>query len=108
MQPVSPDAHGIAVLLLTAVALFLFTRDRFALESTSLGVLIALIAGFQLFPYTRDGVTLGTTEFFAGFGNEALVSRPLQTIISAHTATSASLPKPAKNSVVPSVTPSRV
>ena len=74
MQPVSPDAHGIAVLLLTAVALFLFTRDRFALESTSLGVLIALIAGFQLFPYTRDGVTLGTTEFFAGFGNEALVA----------------------------------
>jgi di/tricarboxylate transporter len=74
LPPVSPDAHGIAVLLLTAVALFLFTRDRFALESTSLAVLITLIVGFQLFPYVRDGITLGTSEFFAGFGNEALVA----------------------------------
>ena len=27
MQAISPDTHGLAVLLLTAVALFLFTRD---------------------------------------------------------------------------------
>ena len=75
MQPITPDAHGIAVLVLTVVALFLFTRDNIALESSSLAILILLVAGFQLFPYTRDGeVLLGPVDFFAGFGNEALIT----------------------------------
>ena len=70
----TPDAHGIAVLVLTVVALFLFTRDRIPLESSSLIVLILLVAGFQLFPYERGGTALGPVEFFAGFGNEALIT----------------------------------
>lgn len=74
MQPITADAHGVAVLLLTAVALFLFTRDRLPLETSSLAVLIALLAGFQFFPYERDGVALHAVDFFAGFGNEALVA----------------------------------
>lgn len=74
MQPITPDAHGIAVLLLTAVALFLFTRDRIPLETSSLLVLIALVAGFTIFPYSKTGVELGPRQFFAGFGNEALVA----------------------------------
>ena len=74
MQPITPDSHGIAVLLLTVVALILFTRDRIPLESSSLGILIILVAGFQFFPYSSDGVSVGPAEFFAGFGNEALVT----------------------------------
>jgi len=75
LQPITPDAHGIAVLVLTLVALFLFTRDNIALESSSLAILILLVAAFQLFPYTRDGeVILGPVDFFAGFGNEALIT----------------------------------
>ncbi len=75
MQPITPDAHGIAVLVLTVVALFLFTRDRIPLESSSLAILIVLVAGFALFPYEQDGITkLGPVDFFAGFGNEALVA----------------------------------
>ncbi len=75
MQPITPDAHGIAVLVLTVVALFLFTRDNIPLESSSLAILILLIAGFQLVPYTKGGeVVLGPIDFFAGFGNEALVA----------------------------------
>ena len=75
MQSISPDAHGIAVLILTVLALFLFTRDRIPLESSSLAILIVLIAGFHLFPYAKDGVPLlGPVDFFAGFGNEALVA----------------------------------
>ncbi len=71
----NPDAHGIAVLVLTVVALYLFTRDRIPLESSSLVVLIILVAGFELFPYEKDGVTLlGPIDFFAGFGNEALIA----------------------------------
>jgi len=74
LQPITPDSHGIAVLLLTVVALILFTRDRIPLESSSLGILIILVAGFQFFPYSSDGVSVGPAEFFAGFGNEALVT----------------------------------
>ncbi len=76
MQPITPDAHGIAVLLLTVVALFLFTRDNIPLESSSLAILILLVAGFQLWPYeTMAGeVILGPVDFFAGFGNEALIA----------------------------------
>jgi di/tricarboxylate transporter len=75
LQALTPDAHGIAVLILTVVALFLFTRDRIPLESSSLAILILLVAGFELVPYEKDGVTLlGAADFFAGFGNEALVA----------------------------------
>jgi len=71
----TPDAHGIAVLVLTVLALFLFTRDRIPLESSSLAILIILVVGFELVPYVRDGErVLGAADFFAGFGNEALVA----------------------------------
>ena len=75
MQPISLDVHGIAVLVLTVVALFLFTRDHIPLESSALAILIILVAGFALFPYERGGeVVLGAGDFFAGFGNEALIA----------------------------------
>ena len=69
------DVHGIAVLALTVVALILFTRDNIPLESSSLAILILLIAGFQLFPYAPEGGSvLRPADFFAGFGNEALIT----------------------------------
>ena len=74
MQAVTPDIHGVAVLLLTVVALFLFTRDWLPLETSSLAILIILTAGFQLFPYETGGAPLGPVQFFAGFGNEALIT----------------------------------
>jgi di/tricarboxylate transporter len=53
----------------------LFTRDNIPLESSSLAILILLVAGFALFPYEKAGeVVLGPVDFFAGFGNEALVA----------------------------------
>jgi di/tricarboxylate transporter len=74
LQEITPDSHGIAVLLLTVLALILFTRDRIPLESSSLGILIILVAGFEFFPYASDGIPVGPAEFFAGFGNQALVT----------------------------------
>ncbi len=75
MPSIPPDAHGIAVLLLTVVALFLFTRDNIPLESSSLTIFVILVGGFALFPYTEDGqVVVGPGDFFAGFGNEALIA----------------------------------
>jgi len=75
LQSITPDAHGLAVLALTVIALYLFTRDNIPLESSSLAILIILVAGFQLFPYEKDGeVVVRAVDFFAGFGNEALVA----------------------------------
>ena len=74
MQAITPDAHGLAVLLLTAVALVLFTRDQIPLETSSLIVLIVLVTGFQLFPYESADSAIRATDFFAGFGNEALIT----------------------------------
>lgn len=73
-MPGLPDPHAIFVLLLTPLAFFLFTRDRIALETSSLLVLIALSVVFFAFPYARDGVPLRPTEFFSGFGHEALIA----------------------------------
>jgi di/tricarboxylate transporter len=65
----------LAVLLLTVVALILFTRDNIPLESSSLAILVILVAGFQLVPYEKAGeVALSARDFFAGFGNEALIA----------------------------------
>lgn len=72
--PALPDAHALAVLGLVVVALFLFTCERFPLESSSLFVLAVLALGFELFPYERDGRTLHALNFFSGFGHEALVA----------------------------------
>ncbi len=74
MQTLTPDAHGVAVLLLTAVALVLFTRDKIPIETSSLGILTVLVLGFHLFPYSNASVSLGPADFFAGFGNEALIT----------------------------------
>jgi|TARA_B100001094_G_scaffold329149_1_gene391235 di/tricarboxylate transporter len=74
LEIINPDYHGIAVLLLTGVALILFTRDKIPLESTSFVVLLLLIGGFQIFPYPINGDSFGRLDFFAGFGNEALIT----------------------------------
>ncbi|MEO0574142.1 MAG: SLC13 family permease [Pseudomonadota bacterium] len=66
--------HGLFALCLTGIALYLFTRDRLPLETSSLAVLCVLLAGFELFPFFVDGVALGPGAFFAGFGNEALIA----------------------------------
>ncbi len=74
-MPPPPDPHGIAIMLLAAVALFLFSRDRIPMETSALVVLVALIVGFEVFPYVSPaGETLTTAGFLAGFGNNALIT----------------------------------
>ncbi len=82
MQTITPDAHGIAVLLLTIAALILFTRDRIPLESSSLAIFIVLVAGFYVFPYRVDGQEFDPAHFFQGFGNEALIAVSALMIVS--------------------------
>lgn len=69
-----PEPHAIAVMALTVVALFLFTRDRIPIETSSLAVIALLAILFSLFPFEREEGALDPVQFFAGFGNEALVA----------------------------------
>jgi di/tricarboxylate transporter len=73
-MPPLPDQHALAVLALTVVALFLFTRERIPLETSSLIVLVLLTVGFEWFPYHDGTQMLHTVDFFSGFGHEALVA----------------------------------
>jgi Na+/H+ antiporter NhaD/arsenite permease-like protein len=75
MFPPLPDPHALAVLILVAFALILFTRESLPLETSSLAVLVLLIAGFEIFPYTDSGgAHFHAMDFFSGFGHEALIA----------------------------------
>ncbi|MES9883668.1 MAG: SLC13 family permease [Sedimenticola sp.] len=73
-MPIAPDPHAIAVLILAGIALILFTREEIPLESSSLMVLVILTVGFEIFPYHGDAGRVHATDFFAGFGHEALIA----------------------------------
>lgn len=68
--PPTPGNHAIAVMCLTVVALYLFTREKWPLEITSLGLLSVMAVGFALFPYQHFEPTL----LFSGFAHEALIA----------------------------------
>lgn len=73
-MPPLPDGHTLFVLAITALALYLFTRDRLPLEASSLAILVILILSFQIFPYETHGEAIGTEHFLLGFGHEALIT----------------------------------
>lgn len=73
-MPTPPNAHALAVMALTIVALYLFSRKDYPLELTSLGLIALLSVGFSLFPFSADGTTLNPASFFFGFGHEALIA----------------------------------
>jgi di/tricarboxylate transporter len=75
-------------MVLTAGALFLFTRDRIPIEYSCLGVLLVLVLVFELFPFSvpapetvvapgapaPETIVLRGVDFLGGFGNEALIT----------------------------------
>lgn len=74
-MPGLPDPHALAVLALTVLALYLFTRESIAIETSSLFILAVLSIGFTVFPYTTpQGEHLEAVSFFSGFGHEALIA----------------------------------
>lgn len=72
--PALPNEHAIAILILTAFALFLFTRERIPLETSSLFIITSLAAALELFPYRQNDLELRAIDLFSGFGHEALIA----------------------------------
>ena len=73
-MPAFPDYHTLFVMLVTVLALYLFTRDRLPLEASSLSILIVLVLAFEIVPYAPAGDRLSAERLLAGFGNEALIT----------------------------------
>jgi len=61
-------------MILTVIALILFTRENIPLETSSLLVIAILAVGFELFPYQIDGQNFHSIDLFSGFGHEALIA----------------------------------
>ena len=72
--PIIPNAHALATLLMTGVALFLFTREKIPLETSSLAILVTLVIGFEVFPFASSRGSIDPVDFFYGFGHEALIA----------------------------------
>lgn len=72
--PLLPNLHAQAMLMMTGVALFLFTREKIPLESSSLAILVMVVVGFEVFPFESARGSIEPMEFFYGFGHEALVA----------------------------------
>jgi len=66
--------HALVMLLMTGVALFLFSREKIQIESSSLAILVMVVVGFQVFPFEGQRGTIEPMTFFYGFGHEALIA----------------------------------
>lgn len=69
-----PEPHAIAVMALTLVALYLFSRESIPIETSALAIVAILAIGFTIAPYRAEGGELEPIRFFAGFANEALIA----------------------------------
>ena len=72
--PQIPNTHALVMLLMTGVALFLFSREKIRLESSSLAILVMVVVGFELFPFQGARGAIEPLTFFYGFGHEALIA----------------------------------
>jgi di/tricarboxylate transporter len=72
--PVLPNLHALFALAMMVIALFLFSRHQLRLEISSLAILILLALVFTVFPFMVEEQEFPATEFFHGFGHEALVA----------------------------------
>lgn len=73
-MPAPPNPHAIAAILLAIVAIFLYTRERFALEASSFFILCVILIWFEFFPIVHAGERVRAGDFLIGFGHEALLA----------------------------------
>ena len=74
-MPDLPSLHAIAVMTITVVGLYLFSRDAIPIETSGLIIFIAILGMFYLFPLQVNGLDSDPISLFLNsFGNEALVT----------------------------------
>ena len=75
MMPDLPSLHAIAVMTITVVGLYLFSRNSIPIETSGLIIFITILSMFYLFPLQVNGFDSDPISLFLNsFGNEALVT----------------------------------
>jgi di/tricarboxylate transporter len=69
-----PNPHAVAVLIVTILAFYLYTRRWMRMELTSLLLLASLLSIFYLFPFVSPDNRITETEVLQSFGHPALVA----------------------------------
>jgi di/tricarboxylate transporter len=73
-MPELPSPHALAAILIALLAIFLYTRERLPLESTSFFILCVIVLWFEIYSIEYDGERIRAGNFLAGFGNDALIA----------------------------------
>lgn len=73
-MPELPNLHAVFAIVLALLAIFLYTREKLALESASFFILAVIVVWFELWTIEYEGSRVRARNFFAGFGNEALIA----------------------------------
>ena len=74
-MPDLPSLHAIAVMVITIIGLYLFSRDSIPIETSGLIIFITILSMFYLFPLQVNGFDSDPVSLFLNsFGNEALVT----------------------------------
>ena len=73
-MPDLPSVHAIAAIILTLVAVYLYTQDRIPLETSSFLILAAILVWIVRYPIVYEGEPVSTSDILSGFGNEALLA----------------------------------
>jgi di/tricarboxylate transporter len=69
-----PSLHAVAMIAITIVVFYLYTRPWIRMEFVSLLLLTMLLVMFYVFPYDGRGGSLTDLEVFRAFGHPALVA----------------------------------
>jgi len=72
--PDLPSPHAIAAIVLAIVTVYLYTRDRIPLETSSFLILAAILIWVERYDIVEDGERIRAGDILADFGNEALLS----------------------------------
>lgn len=73
-MPELPNVHAVFAIALALLAILLYTREKLALESASFFILAVIVVWFELWTIEYEGSRVRARDFFAGFGNEALIA----------------------------------
>ncbi|MGE0113523.1 MAG: SLC13 family permease [Steroidobacteraceae bacterium] len=74
MMPDLITPHGLAVVAMATVVFFMLARNLLSVELASLIILGSLVLLFYVFPFSVAGRVVSATDFFFGFGHEALIA----------------------------------
>lgn len=69
-----PNAHAVAVLIVTILVFYLYTRQWIRMELVSLLLLASLLSIFYVFPYVTSRTQITETVILQSFGHPALVA----------------------------------